>query len=266
MEPATSASPPRITVLTTTGEPMQPVRLYYALPRDGRARVIRRLEQLRCVARAPLVPPIWGWWHRDEAATLDFSTFARDARPSRDPVILAAIELPRAGGMIVSVRSFHRALLAARFFAPVVRDRADLIRARMLNRFVAGDDLDDGLEGIDALLDHGVVVKDPRAAEAAWAQAIARRPPGPPTSPAEIEQRCADLFASMGAEDVPEVEDFPLHPEEETPTFTSLKLTLDLRFLRAFHHSHGRTEVTLRDLIVRLAEDVGAAPATETPP
>jgi hypothetical protein len=54
--------------------------------------------------------------------------------------------------------------------------------------------------------------------------------------------------------DVPLVEDFPLHAEEETPEFRDLKFTLELRVVRALEHWKGKTQVTLADLIYGLVE------------
>ena len=50
-------------------------------------------------------------------------------------------------------------------------------------------------------------------------------------------------------EDVPIVEDLPLHPEEETPDFRDLATTLQFRFVRAFEHWHGNTHLTLATII-----------------
>ena len=56
-------------------------------------------------------------------------------------------------------------------------------------------------------------------------------------------------------EDVPMVEDFPLHPEEETEDFQHLATTLDLRFIRAVEHWRGNTHLTLTEIIMRSVED-----------
>lgn len=55
-------------------------------------------------------------------------------------------------------------------------------------------------------------------------------------------------------EDVPMVEDFPLAPEEETPNFRDLTITLQLRGIRALEHWKGNTHMTLAAVIVRMVE------------
>jgi hypothetical protein len=52
-------------------------------------------------------------------------------------------------------------------------------------------------------------------------------------------------------EDVPLVEDFPLAPEEETPEFRDLTITLQLRGIRALEHWNGNTHLTLAAIIMR---------------
>lgn len=42
--------------------------------------------------------------------------------------------------------------------------------------------------------------------------------------------------------------------EEETPDFTHLTMTLRLRSLRAYEHWNGNTDLILKDIIYRLAE------------
>lgn len=154
-------------------------------------------------------------------------------------------------------------MLAARFFARRIGDRVSLTRARILNRFLAGDEVTSA-DAVDGPLDEDVVVINPAVAEAAWEKAIARRRdngPGGPESAPDLEAIYADVDGQMQATrpDVPTVEDFPLYPDEESPTFSSLKLTLDLRFVRAQAHWAGRTEVTLRAVIREMAARVSAS-------
>jgi len=55
-------------------------------------------------------------------------------------------------------------------------------------------------------------------------------------------------------EDVPMVEDFPLAPEEETPEFRDLTITLQLRGIRALEHWNRNTHLTLAAIITRMGE------------
>jgi hypothetical protein len=69
------------------------------------------------------------------------------------------------------------------------------------------------------------------------------------------KKRAFDAFvAGRRKEDVPLVEDFPLAPEEETPEFNDLSMTLQLRTVRAHEHWMGNTNVTLADVIHKLVQ------------
>jgi hypothetical protein len=176
------------------------------------------------------------------------------------------ISFPRELEMEIRVRSYHRAWLAATFFAPRLGPEVVLSRVRMLNRMVTADDAMPGLEAIDALLDRDVVVKIPPTVSRLEARLAARSPAAGPVSPEEIERICAEELERCRADDLPEVEDFPLYPEEETATFSSLKLTLDIRLLRAMSHWQGRTDVSLVDIIRETVERTVAQAGAPTAP
>jgi hypothetical protein len=55
-------------------------------------------------------------------------------------------------------------------------------------------------------------------------------------------------------EDIPLVEDFPLAPEEETPDFFHLTMTLQWRLVRAWEHWRGNKHLTLADIIYTTVE------------
>lgn len=154
----------------------------------------------------------------------------------------------------MSLRSFHRGLLAARFFGKRLGDWAILSRVRVLNRLLAAPGPAGGLEAIDAMLDEDVVIREPSVAEARLRETLERYQGPRPPSPEELERHLAEDLARR-VDDLPEVEDFPLCPEEETPEFTSLQLTLDLRFLRALRRWQGRSDVSLSSLILESLRD-----------
>ena len=88
---------------------------------------------------------------------------------------------------------------------------------------------------MDSFLDRNVTVIDPRAGEERFKAFLDRsgREPSLPTD----------------EPDVPEVEDFPLSPKEETEDVQHLAITLQLRALRAHEHWNGNTQARLSDII-----------------
>jgi hypothetical protein len=101
-------------------------------------------------------------------------------------------------------------------------------------------------------LDRSVTVIDPRDAEAEMEEDFKGI-----RSMADAERAAAKRMEKKLKEgkDVPLVEDFPLAPEEETPDFQHLAMTLNLRFVRAFEHWRGNTHLTLTAIIMRTVEE-----------
>ena len=231
---------------TMTNEPFQPVRLYYAIP--DRAIVTKKLRRLRCMIE---VPPerCWQWLFDAEAGALRFPGGYDDVPKERRPIVLGRIRFPERGGMTLQTNSIPRAIEGARFFGPRLGPEVVALRCRVVNRcFDAGEGPPDRLM---ATLDHDVTVIDPREAEATLRsefEGVRSRQEGERAISEFMERRL------RSTEDVPEVEDLPLAPEEETPDFQHLATTLELRLVRAVEHWRGNTHLTLTQIIVRAVE------------
>jgi len=235
-------------LVTFTGEPFQPVRLTYVVP--NRPRVLEILRRLACVVEVPK-ERCWQWQFAGEAACLRFGGGGyEDVPEEKRPVLLARLRFPRSGGMTLETNSIDRAIAAARFFGPRFGTAATATRCRVVNRCFADGEGD--IARLLKRLDENVVVIDPQKAEERFRRDFrhvrgiedANR-----AAAASLERRIATR------EDVPEVEDLPLAPEEETADFRHLQLTLGLRGLRALERWNGNTDLTLVALIVRLVKD-----------
>ncbi len=148
--------------------------------------------------------------------------------------------------MTLQINSISRAIEGARFFGPRLGPKAVAIRCRVVNRCFDADEGD--LNALMKTLDKDVVVIDPRTAEAAFSRDFsgARTMQDFNRVAEEIIQR-----KLKDGKDVPMVEDFPLAPEEETPEFRDLAITLQLRGIRALEHWNGNTHLTLAAIIMR---------------
>lgn len=232
---------------TTTQEPFQPVRLSYAIP--DRSFVVARLRGLKCLVEVP-AERCWRWLYDGEAAALKIGAGREVVPLERRPAVLGRIRFPMKGGMAIQTDSIERAVAAAQFFAPRLGPEVVAIRCRVVNRcFAAGEGEP---EELMKTLDQGVTVIDPREAEQALAQSymgVRTMEDAERAAAASLQRRLASK------EDVPMVEDFPLAPEEETPDFQHLAITLGLRFARAVEHWRGNTDLTLVALIVRSVEE-----------
>lgn len=225
---------------TMTNEPFQPVRLYYSIP--DRSSVTKKLRRLKCAIEVP-EEQCWQWLFHAEAASLRFAMGGYDNVPEdRRPIVLGRIRFPKPSSMTLQTNSIERAIAGARFFAGHFGPKVVALRVRLVNRYFAADE---GTPNqLMATLDQDVTVIDPREAEAALMQEFQGV-----RTPRDAERASKRLIAR--SDDVPMVEDFPLAPEEETPDFRHLALTLQFRFVRAFEHWRGNTHLTLAAIIQR---------------
>ena len=237
----------RCLLATMTGEPFQPVRLYYSIP--DRLFVVRKLRTMKCMLD---VPPerCWQWLFQGEATALRFPG-GYDAVPRvKRPIVLGRILFPKNDGMILQTNSIPRAIEGARFFGPRLGPEIIAMRCRLVNRCFAADE--GKLNELMEMLDRDVTVVDPREAETAVTREFAgvRTPQDGERAVAEFVER-----RLKSKDDVPLVEDFPLVPEEETPEFCELATTLQLRGVRALEHWQGNTHLTLAAIIVRTVKE-----------
>jgi hypothetical protein len=231
---------------TMTREPFQPVRLYYSIP--DRSFIIKKFQSLKCMVEAPH-EQCWQWLFQAEAASLRFPGGYNDVPKEKRPIVLGRISFRNNGGMMLQTNSISRAIEGAKFFGPRFGPNVVAIRVRVVNRCFAGDEGD--MSVLMKTLDKDVTVIDPREAE----EAFKRDFDGVRT--VEDFNRAAKVSMEQklkNREDVPMVEDFPLAPEEETPEFRDLAITLQLRGIRALEHWNGNTHLTLAAIIVRSME------------
>lgn len=234
-------------LLLLTNEPFQPIRLSWAIPR--REAVLAKLVRLDCIDIDPAEHACWTWLFHGESAELPIGDGYHAVPVGRRPLVLGRIRLPREGLMTLDTNSTRRALAAARFFAHHAGPGCALIRCRMVNRLFSGEEGQKaGIQALMKTLDQNVTVRDPREAEAQM-RADFDGVYGPEAIAQALAARHRQIMAS-GGDDVPLVEDFPLAPEDETPDFLHLQMTLGLRLVRAMEHWRGHTDLTLPRLII----------------
>ncbi len=236
---------PRLLV-TNTREPFQPVRLSYSIP--SKAAVTNVLRALGCVG-----PEVggrsWVWLYQAEVRPLTFGVPYDQVPADVQPIVLGHFRFPEATRMVLELRSFMRAYEAAKFFGPILGSKVVARRMRVINRWFKAEEVAQGLDKLDRLLDAHVVVIDPMKTEAEFEQAMAGA-----KTPREKRLAFDAYNERRRKQDIPLVEDFPLAPEEETPDFSHLTMTLQWRLVRASEHWRGNTHLTLADIIHRTIE------------
>lgn len=233
-------------LVTSTGEPYQPVRLTYSI--TGRAEARRGLRKLRCVGEDARDGALKVWL-TDEARALFGAPEARFELLGQS-VVIGTFAFPNAKTLVLQVRSHARAQGIAKLVRGVLGAEAQLVRARIVNRLFAAEEEKGTIHELDRWLDRDVVRVDPeldddeRAEHDEMRLAIAGRA----DKLQAVEEFLAAKRRTRPRKDVPLVEDFPLWPEEESEDLRDLCATLDLRFIRALRRWNGE-DVTLREVI-----------------
>ena len=251
--------PKRTLLLTTTGEPYQPVRLRWKVP--GRAYCLQRLMALRCVGEDLATKALTVWLTAETLGLSFASTAGLPSRPAQPLptghlVILGTFRFPDASSLLLEVRSVPRAIELARLLRPILGAAAKLTRVRVVNRWFDASEGADALPELDRCLDRDVTVVrwEDTAAELDAFLAKGKTP----------EERRALHEAWSQARrhlDVPLVEDYQCHPEEETEAMQDLATGLQFRLLRA-GRVWGGERVTLRQVIEESVAKLPPLPGT----
>jgi hypothetical protein len=232
-------------VQTYSGEVVQPIRLAFDVA--DRTALVKVFDQLACVGENAARPSAWFWFYEDEAAGIGLQLPPAKIAKELRPVIIAKLTLETPTRLVIAVRSPERAIAALRFFGKRFGEAASLRRVRMLNRWVTGADLHGGPEqhdAIDGLLDRDVRIVD---ADAIGDEIEAAANRGA-TQAERMQAFVQDDVARRARERYYDVEDLPVHLEDEGPDFKGLEQNFKFRAMRAFQHSRGFA-VTLADVI-----------------
>jgi hypothetical protein len=226
----------KILQTTLTGEPVQPIRLYYEV-RDKEP-LIRCLHRLRCMDFDPKEER-WVWLYEHEARTLEFRTpYASIPRQNR-PVVIGSFFL-KGSKAFLDLRSFDRALRAIPFFHEHVGpDAARITHAAVVNRlFEAREQVPSNLDSF--FFSHEMVERRPEESIEDFKSSIQRRR-------AEGEGDLRSVVEERAKVALPEIEKFPVHFYEDG--INSLKAVLRMREVVAFEHWKGNVDYTLYDVL-----------------
>ncbi len=243
----------RTLLVTTTGEPYQPVRLKWAVP--SKPFCVSRLEQLECVGVDAETKALT-LWLTGETKDLELGPEAFGPPTDGRLVVLGIFKFPDVKTMVLEVRSIPRAVELARLVRRTLGSKVALTRVRVINRWFEASEAADGLTKLDKCLDQNVTVVRWEDSADAFDTFLEKGK--------TVEERHA-LFAewqdSRRHVDVPPVEDFPCHPDEETEEMRDLEATLNFRMLRCSRTWNGE-RVTLQQVI---EEEVARVPPMTEP-
>jgi hypothetical protein len=233
-------------VVTKTGEPFQPVRIYFQVAKPKT--VIGAFKKLRCMGLNPHEDR-WDWFYADETRKLRFDIPFNALPKDEGFIILGYFKFLSDEQLILDLRSFDRAIYALEFFEKRInRWAARMTHIRIINRFYSADEVSERTP-LSSLLENVSAQSHKRAELDETLQGIL----------AEYEEdeegRLNAITAYLEAEakrPLPEAEDIPLHIYEDG--FGPIATTLKMRQIEAYEHWQGNTSFSQFDLLQRLMD------------
>jgi len=226
----------KILQVTLTGEPVQPIRLYYEL--CDKELLVRRFRPLRCLDFDPRGKR-WVWLYEHEARTLEFRTPYASLPTEKRPIVIGSFFL-KGNKALLDLRSFDRAIKAIPFFDEHAgSDAARITHAAVVNRlFEAREQLPANLDIFFHSRD--MVERRPEESLADMRSAVER-----PRTEGEGDLR--SIVEERAREALPEIEKFPVHFYEDG--LSSLEAALHMREVIAFEHWRGNMDYTFYDVL-----------------
>ena len=243
------------TLITTyTGEPSQPVRIYYQVVKPKT--VLGVLKKLRCVYFEQALKR-WRWTYEHEAQKLRFEISYSKIPKEAKPIVMGDFFFRGDQELLLEVRSFDRAIQAIEFFEKRINPRAaQAHKLRVVNRFFAASE-----HNVEQLLespyDHffdrdNVDIPDPvRLLQEAKEFQQSQFPQE--DSPKVWFKYLETLFKKK----TPEIEEIPLDFYRESELgWSGLKMALTLRRIEASQHFGGNESFSQYDLIQQMASSL----------
>lgn len=225
---------------TVTGEPVQPVRLYYRV--IDKARLLSRFENLGCMNFDP-DQMRWVWFYEYESSGLKFVKSHESIPHKWRPLTIGSFFFHNRNEIVLDLRSFDRAINAVVFFDKHLgRDIAELTHAAVVNRFFSASEMLDS--SLDKFFNSPKMVEIDPEKELAKFESLAKKH----KQKERIDWK--SMFKEKAGESLPEIEKFPVYFYEDG--IKSFKVTLHMRAIVAFEHWNGNTDYSMAD-VARLA-------------
>ncbi len=239
-------------ISTYTGEPSQPVRVYYQVTNPKT--VLGVFKKLRCVYFEQALNR-WRWIYEHEAKKLRFEMSYSKIPKEAKPIILGDFFFRGERELLLEVRSFDRAIKAIDFFEKRINFRAaQATKLRVVNRFFAASEFN--VEQLlappyDRFFDGDEVdLPAPLLKETEFGSKSQLNEED--SQSAELEELEAQL-----KEKIPEIEEIPLDfYRDSSLSWSRLQLALTLRNIEAYQHFSGNESFSQYDLIEQMAESL----------
>lgn len=238
-------------VTVKTGEPYQPVRIYYQVFK--KKALLSALQKLKCIEYEPKRDR-WNWFYEAEAKKLRFTRPYSALMPADKPLILGYFTFRGNDQMLLDLRSGERAMQALDFFDKRInRYTANPTHLRIVNRCFSMEDMPNQEihPSLDPFFDRDDVpclAKETEAALNRIAEEYADDP--------EAKEKAANEFFDREMNRPhPEVEELIIHPDKMDRL--SLPMALQMRQVEAFEHWRGNFTFRAADVLQQWVEALG---------
>ncbi|MDJ0900240.1 MAG: hypothetical protein QNJ55_15660 [Xenococcus sp. MO_188.B8] len=241
------------TLITThTGEPNQPVRIYYQVVKPKT--VLGVFKKLRCVYFEQALKR-WRWLYEHEAKKLRFEVPYSKISKEVKPIVMGDFYWRGDQELLLEVRSFDRALKAIEFFEKRINPRvAHATKLRVVNRFFAAEE-----PNFEQLLeppyDHFFDEDEVNIPEPLKLIEEVQEISESQKTQEEIKQARFEYLETQFKEKTPEIEEIPLDFYRDNELgWSGLQMALTLRNIEASQHFAGNESFSQYDLLETMAE------------
>lgn len=237
-------------VSVKTGEPYQPIRIYYHLLK--KKTVLSAFQKLKCI-EYEAVSDRWNWLYEAEAKKLRFNNPYGSLKPTDKPLILGYFTFRGEDQMLLDLRSGERAMHALDFFDKRInRYAANPTHLRLVNQIFEVDEMPNREihPSLDPFFDRDDVPCLAREMETAFekiAAAYADDPEGK-------EKAISDYMSEKLDQPHPEIEELIIHPDKIDRL--GLPMALQMRQVEAFEHWRGNFTFRASQLVQQWAESL----------
>ncbi len=237
-------------VSVKTGEPYQPVRIYYKLLK--KKTVLSAFQKLKCM-EYEAISDRWNWLYEAEAKKLRFNNSYSSLKPSDKPLILGYFTFRGADQMLLDLRSGERAMHALDFFDKRInRYAANPTHMRLVNRIFEVDEMPNREihPSLDPFFDRDDVRCLAKEMEVAFEKIAAEYADDP-----EGREKAISEYMSQNMNDPhPEIEELLIHPDKIDRL--GLPMALQMRQVEAFEHWRGNFTFRASQLVQQWAESL----------
>ncbi|MBF2047843.1 MAG: hypothetical protein EDM05_57690 [Leptolyngbya sp. IPPAS B-1204] len=246
----TQNQPQKQLVNVKTGEPYQPVRIYYQIFKNKKKTVLSALQKLKCIEYEP-ERDRWNWLYEAEAKKLRFTRSYGALTAADKPLILGYFTFRGEEQMLLDLRSFERATHAIDFFDKRInRYAATPTHMRIVNRLFSLEDMPNREihPSLDPFFDRENVPCLAHQMEQQFEQIEADYADDP-----EGKEKALQAYLDQHMNQPhPEIEELIIHPDKIDRL--GLPMALQMRQVEAFEHWRGNFTFRATDVIQQWVE------------